>query len=71
MKLHYIHPTITTIAIEPSSLMAGSGSAKNQILLDAGDGSVGNTLNGTLNDYGNTGKIDDARSKGNSSSIWD
>ena len=33
MKLHYIHPTITTIAIEPSSLMEGSGSAKNQILL--------------------------------------
>lgn len=38
MKLHYIHPTITTIDIEPSSLMEGSGSAKNQILLDAGDG---------------------------------
>lgn len=51
--------------------MAGSGSAKNQILLDAGDGSVGSTLNGTLNDYGNTGKIDDARSKSNSSSIWE
>lgn len=67
MKLHYIHPTITTIAIEPSSLMEGSGSAKNQILLDAGDGSEGSTLN----DYGNTGKIDDARSKGNSSNIWE
>ena len=67
MKLHYIHPTITTIAIEPCSLMAGSGSAKNQILLDAEDGSEGRTLN----DYGNTGKIDEARSKGNSSSIWD
>lgn len=67
MKLHYIHPTITTIAIEPSSLMAGSGSAKNQILLDAGDGSEGSTLN----DFGNKGKIDDARSKSNSSSIWD
>ena len=59
MKLHYIHPTITTIAIEPSSLMAGSGSAKNQILLDAGDGSEDRTLN------------DEARSKSNSSSIWD
>lgn len=66
MKLHYIHPTITTIAIEPSSLMEGSGSAKNQILLDAGDGSEGSTLN----DYGHTGKIDEARSMGNSSSIW-
>lgn len=67
MKLHYIHPTITTIAIEPSSLMAGSGSAKNQILLDAGDGSEGSTLN----NFGNKGKIDDARSKSNSSSIWE
>ena len=67
MKLHYIHPTITTIAIEPSSLMEGSGSAKNQILLDVGDDSEDRTLN----DYGNTGKIDEARSKGNSSSIWD
>lgn len=67
MKLHYIRPTITTIAIEPSSLMAGSGSAKNQILLDTGDGIGGSTLN----DFGNTGKIDDARSKGNSSSIWE
>ena len=67
MKLHYIHPTITTIAIEPSSLMAGSGSAKAQILLDAGDGSEGSTLN----DYDHTGNIDEARSKSNSSSIWD
>lgn len=67
MKLHYIRPTMTTIAIEPSSLMAGSGSAKNQILMDAGAGSEGSTLN----DFGNTGKIDDARSKSNSSSIWD
>lgn len=67
MKLNYIRPTITTIAIEPSSLMAGSGSAKNQILMDVEDGSKGSTLN----DFGNTGKIDDARSKGNSSSIWE
>lgn len=67
MKLNYIRPTITTIAIEPSSLMAGSGSVKNQILMDAGAGSEGSTLN----DFGNKGKIDDARSKGNSSSIWE
>ncbi len=67
MKLNYIRPTIIILSIEPSGIMAGSGSVKNQILLDAGDGSEGSTLN----DYGNTGKIDDARSKGNSSNIWE
>lgn len=67
MKLNYIRPTIIILSIEPSGIMAGSGSAKNQILLDTGDGSGGSTLN----DFGNTGKIDDARSKSNSSSIWD
>ena len=67
MKLNYIRPTITTIAIEPSGIMAGSGLAKNQILMDVGDSSEGSTLN----DFGNTGKIDDARSKSNSSSIWE
>lgn len=66
MKLHYIRPTIIILSIEPSGIMAGSGSVKNQILMDAGDGS-----GSTLNDFCNTGKIDDARSKGNSSSIWE
>ena len=67
MKLNYIRPTIIILSIEPSGIMAGSGSVKNQILMDAGAGSEGSTLN----DFGNTGKIDDARSKSNSSSIWD
>lgn len=66
MKASYICPTTTTISAEPSTIMAGSA-PKNQIQMEtenSGD-------NNTLIDYGHTGNIGDARSKGNSSSIWD
>lgn len=66
MKTSYIRPTTTTIAAEPSTIMAGSD-PQNQIQMEtenSGD-------NNTLIDYGHTGNIGDARSKGNSSSIWD
>ena len=66
MKTSYIRPTTTTIAAEPSTIMAGSN-PQNQIQMDTESSGESNTLI----DYGHTGKIDEVRSKGNSSSIWD
>ena len=66
MKTSYIRPTTTTISAELSTIMAGSDT-QNLIQMEtenSGD-------NNTLIDYGHTGNIGDARSKGNSSSIWD
>ena len=67
MKTSYIRPTTTTVSAEPSTIMAGSTPPKNLIQMDTENSGESNTLI----DYGHTGKIDDARSKSNSSSIWD
>ena len=66
MKTSYIRPTTTTISAELSTIMAGSN-PQNQIQMDTENSGEINTLI----DYGHTGNIGDARSKGNSSSIWD
>lgn len=66
MKTSYIRPTTTTISAEPSTIMAGSA-PKNQIQMETENSGENNTLT----DYGHTGNIGDARSKSNSSSIWD
>ena len=66
MKRQYIPPTLTIIAIEPSSLMAASGRIYNQAFMDGADGE-----GASLNDYGHTGKIDGARSKSNFTDVWE
>lgn len=66
MKTSYIRPTTTTISAEPSTIMAGSA-PQNQIQMETENSGENNTLT----DYGHTGNIGDARSKSNSSSIWD
>lgn len=66
MKTSYIRPTTTTISAEPSTIMAGSDT-QNLIQMETENSGESNTLI----DYGHTGNIGDARSKSNSSSIWD
>ena len=69
MKSSYIHPAISTLSVEPISIMAGS-ETKNHILMDTEGSSVG-SVSSTLTDFGHTGNIEDARSKDNTTSIWE